>query len=208
MKSYVYKITNTVNGKIYVGKSRRPNTRWIAHKTLARATMHPKSALPLYCAIREHGENAFCVEVVSTHDSDEAAYAAEAVAVDSLKSTDPSIGYNVNTGGCRGFTQPEYVRKRGAQKRIGRFVSEESRAKTSASNSGKKRTAETKALISAASRGRRWSDESKAKARASHLGQKRTEEQKVNYRAGAAKRIAKQRCIKWFCEVMAGVVPV
>lgn len=205
MKPSVYRITNTVTGLVYIGKSKMPRVRWIAHKTLARSTTKKKAGLPLYCDIRKYGEGAFLVEVLSEHETDELAFAAEALAVKDHRSNDPAYGYNCNEGGFRGWTQSASARKRMSEVRTGHPVSEAQREKMRRALTGQKRTAEQRARIGAASKGRRWSDEARQKASLSHRGKKRTPAQRENYKAGAAKRIAKQRCIKAFAYAMAGV---
>lgn len=59
MYGVVYKITNTINGKSYVGLTKRSLTRrWNNHKCAARRGV----LRPLYNSMRKHGENVFCVE--------------------------------------------------------------------------------------------------------------------------------------------------
>jgi hypothetical protein len=65
----------------------------------------------------------------------------------------------------------------------GRVCSPETRAKMSASNVGKKRTAETRARISAAQKGRVHSAERRAKNSAANKGKKLTEEHKARISA-------------------------
>ena len=60
----IYKITNIVNGKVYIGQSTNINKRWASHKSEA---FNPKSDAydyPLYRAIRKYGLNNFLFEVL------------------------------------------------------------------------------------------------------------------------------------------------
>jgi group I intron endonuclease len=58
----IYKITNTNNGKCYIGKTTKPiQTRWSEHKQNAMGG----SKLAFHCAIREHGPDTFQVEVIA-----------------------------------------------------------------------------------------------------------------------------------------------
>jgi len=47
----VYKITNTLNGKVYIGKANDMNRRWVEHLSVARRG----SRKPLYAALRKYG---------------------------------------------------------------------------------------------------------------------------------------------------------
>ena len=53
----IYKITNTINGKVYIGQTRRTlAVRWNQHKTCSRTY-----GFPLYAAMRKYGvENFIC----------------------------------------------------------------------------------------------------------------------------------------------------
>ena len=59
----VYIITNTVNGKIYIGKTRDMAVRWIDHKAKAnRGDQRPG----LHRAIRKYGPDAFVVRLLAS----------------------------------------------------------------------------------------------------------------------------------------------
>lgn len=57
----IYKITNTVTGKLYIGftTSKYISTRWNRHKFNARHSVYNTK---LYNSIRKHGESAFILE--------------------------------------------------------------------------------------------------------------------------------------------------
>ena len=58
---FVYKITNTVNGMLYIGiTTRTVKKRWSQHKACANGAL----GYPLYRAIKEYGPDAFTVETV------------------------------------------------------------------------------------------------------------------------------------------------
>ena len=73
MSSYVYTITHRESGKMYVGKSNCPDSRWYGHQNRAERG----GKLPLYNAIRKYGVAAFDFEVIECHPNEEAAYLAE-----------------------------------------------------------------------------------------------------------------------------------
>ena len=53
----IYKITNNINKKIYIGKSVNIETRWNQHK-------YTKDSLPIHHAIQKYGINNFTFEVI------------------------------------------------------------------------------------------------------------------------------------------------
>lgn len=56
---YIYKITNTINEKIYVGKSKNPKVRWRQHKSHSK-----KRNTKLYYAMRKYGIENFTFEIL------------------------------------------------------------------------------------------------------------------------------------------------
>jgi group I intron endonuclease len=58
----IYRFTNTVNGKIYIGKTTRPKTRLLEHLSDAKK----KSTHLIHSAIRKYGEEAILFEVIFT----------------------------------------------------------------------------------------------------------------------------------------------
>jgi group I intron endonuclease len=66
MKSGIYKITNKITGKCYVGSAVNINKRWSAHKKmLERNTHHSKI---LQNSVNKHGYNNFIFEVIELCD--------------------------------------------------------------------------------------------------------------------------------------------
>ena len=65
--AYIYKITNTVNGKIYIGKTERTvEERFLEHLRDSDKRIFEKR--PLYSAIRKYGKKAFVVETIEETD--------------------------------------------------------------------------------------------------------------------------------------------
>ena len=62
MKSCIYKITNKVNGKTYIGSTKNVNARWVKHKALLRHNRH--SNLHLQAAWNKYGEGSFTFEII------------------------------------------------------------------------------------------------------------------------------------------------
>jgi group I intron endonuclease len=104
---FIYKITNNLNGKIYIGKTTRPvRERFLEH-------MSPKGTLrtALANAVRRHGKDNFSVEIIVALPEEELD-AAEAYHIDAHNSTGKHIGYNRTTGGEGGFKHMAATRKR------------------------------------------------------------------------------------------------
>jgi group I intron endonuclease len=94
---FVYKITNQVNGKVYIGITTGSiEKRWREHKCAA----NKGSQLPLYKAIRKYGHEAFSIEQLATADTVEDLKAQEVRFIKELGSfyTDGN-GYNMTDGG-------------------------------------------------------------------------------------------------------------
>jgi group I intron endonuclease len=134
---FVYKMTNTVNGKSYVGATIRPiKTRLQDHANAARRGRTTLIAQ----AIREVGIAAFVTQILHTVDSGsyDDLMAMEIEAIREHGTLEPS-GYNRTTGGlgtpdCRMLESTKL--KIGATSK-GRIPSADSRAKMSLARKGK-----------------------------------------------------------------------
>lgn len=98
-----------------------PLKRFQGHVQAARTG----SPFALHTAIRKYGEDKFKFAVISTHPSEEEAFAAEIALIRQLDSV--TKGYNMNEGGEGGFVPDEVTRQ-----------------KISRANTGKRRTPEMK----------------------------------------------------------------
>lgn len=101
----IYKITNKINGKTYVGQTKNPlKTRLYSHLKKVRED----SKLPIHCAIRKYGKENFLIETIESCKINEL-NAKEIFWIKELNSLCQN-GYNIRNGG-RG-KQPEDLKLR------------------------------------------------------------------------------------------------
>jgi group I intron endonuclease len=91
----VYKITNTINGKFYVGKT----IQSLAHRFSVHKVNSRNGNTYLYRSIRKHGKENFIVEVIDTASSVEELNEKEVYYIEKLKPE-----YNMTKGGDGGDT--------------------------------------------------------------------------------------------------------
>lgn len=98
-KYCVYLVTNTINGKYYVGQTmRQAQHRWKQHVSEAlRGGDHAIGA-----AIRKYGKDSFLVTVFRENLTKKEADFEEDFAIVSLKTMVYNYGYNLSRGGSRG----------------------------------------------------------------------------------------------------------
>lgn len=189
MTHYIYKHTNKINGKCYIGQTKNIKNRWRPEGY--------KYCRKFYRAILKYGWDNFTHEILRECTEDdvdfwEAYYIGEH---DSIEN-----GYNLEGGGHANKTLSDETRaliSEAGKKRKGHKTGkpawnkglktpDEVRHKLSEAHKGKKQplSEETKKKIGEANRGRKASPETIEKLRQSHLGQqnrkgtKFTEEQK------------------------------
>lgn len=88
----IYKITNLVNGKVYIGQTiQNPKRRWRLHE-------YSNSCRALKAAIDKYGKNNFQFSIISRADNIEQLNYREAYYIQLFKSLSPK-GYNLRYGG-------------------------------------------------------------------------------------------------------------
>lgn len=132
---YLYKITNLINGKCYIGQTKDIKKRFIAHR---RKTA--KSAIGR--AIQKYGKENFSFEQLSIC-SDDIVDIAEVAAISYYNSLVPN-GYNLDVGGMAIRKLSEETKRKISEKNKGKKRSEEFCKKMSIINTGKKHSEETK----------------------------------------------------------------
>lgn len=103
MKTYIYKIENKINGKVYIGKSENPDQRWKAHVKSSLT----ESDLLIHRAIRKYGIDAFVFSILNEIEGDGCILEEEIISQFNCCVLDhPENGYNMTRGGD-GFTSEE-----------------------------------------------------------------------------------------------------
>lgn len=131
MRSYdVYKITNKVNNKVYIGiTSKGISARWKEHIYSAEHGCPFK----LHNAIRKYGKENFSIELIDFCNSWEELTEKEQYYISEYKSLQDEYGYNMTEGGDGTFGRchTEETKEKIRQKAIGREVTEATRLKLS-----------------------------------------------------------------------------
>lgn len=151
---YIYAITNTVNGKKYIGSTVNYKSRWHSHRSALRRGKH--HSFILQKAWDKHGEQSFKFELLL------------------ICSKDTRIMYETL---CMRMQDYNVFRTpRETPIRANRVVSDITKAKISLANRGKVRTLAQRQILSQAVTGRKYDDAFKAKARSRQLGVSPSEE--------------------------------
>lgn len=95
---YIYRITNNINGKIYVGKRKSPEGK----RPLEDSYMG--SGIRLFEAYNKYGKENFSKDILEEGFPEEYSNEKEKFWIAKLNSTNPEIGYNLTFGGDGGNT--------------------------------------------------------------------------------------------------------
>lgn len=138
----IYGITNTVNGKIYVGHTGKFRRRIALHRFhLARGTHHSPN---LQNAWKKYGADAFEFEVLQTASDHRGAISIEQFYIDACRCAERLFGYNVCpiAGGTSGYKHSEATREKISRSQRGRSVPLERRQRIAEALRGKTRSRE------------------------------------------------------------------
>lgn len=156
---FCYRITNTLNGKIYIGQTADPKRRWKSHQYLARR----KPAQYIGHALAKYGIENFIFEVIATCQTLNDSNSTEIQLIARYNSCNKEIGYNISPGGSgvNLLVFTEKHRRKLSEAAKGRSFSEETREKISEANTGKIRSEEVRNKISEGMKkvNRKFSDE-------------------------------------------------
>lgn len=104
----IYKITNLVNGKIYIGQTRQSlRVRWNSHKSHSK-----KNTTVIARAIRKYGHENFSIEIIDTAINENELNEKEGKYIALYQACDRNIGYNITPieNGKRGISEFERIK--------------------------------------------------------------------------------------------------
>lgn len=215
-KTGVYKITNKINGKFYIGSAAESfSSRWKGHINKLNRQKHRNRYLQ--SAWNKYKEENFVFSILLVCESTDC-LKYEQVFLDNLKPWDDNIGYNIckiagSTLGVKfsdeskkklsesktGLKRTEEAKKRVSEGMMGRVVSSETRAKISAALTGKKLSQETRNKISEVQKGRASprkgkpvSQKEKERLATLNIGRKASEETRKKISEGNRGRVISQ----------------
>ena len=186
----IYKITNLLDKKIYIGQTQRTlEERMREHCRNSRASYIDRT-------IKKYGIENFFVEIIETCKTVEELNEREIFWIKFFDCKFPN-GYNLTDGGegSNGYKATLELSAKLSKMRKGRKNTPEQRAKISATLKGKIFSEETKNKISAAKIGHIVTDETKKKLRNANLGKKATDETKLKMSASCKTKKA-VKCIE------------
>ena len=166
MRGIIYKVTNILNSKVYIGQT----IRTLAHRKGQHKFRTQKGDRRdlFHTALLDEGFSTFTWEQIDTAENQAALDTKERKWITYYKSDNPQFGYNSKEGGSTGFhISEEHKRKIGDAQRgeknhnFGKKATEETRRKKSNTMMGNKH------LL-----GHRHSDKTLKKMRESHRGKK------------------------------------
>ena len=167
----IYKITNNLNGKIYIGK----------HKTEDLNDGYMGSGTAIRKAIQKHGIENFSKEILFDVYGEDLMNFLEEVIVDE-NFVNRKDTYNIALGGQGGvLEQSEETKRKISESIMGHAVSEETRRKLSKAHKGKSYgpiSEDHKRKLLEANIGRHHSEETRKKISDKHKGSRHTDEWK------------------------------
>jgi group I intron endonuclease len=146
---YIYKITNKINGKLYIGKTNNPYQRMHVHLTVAKLGAENDFYLIngqyslLQRAITKHGADNFDFNIVEENEYEEVIFEREKYWIAFYKTNvcryGPDYGYNLTDGGegSSGRKHSENAKQKMREKATGRLHSPETKELLSQQRAGK-----------------------------------------------------------------------
>lgn len=217
-----YLVTNTINGKQYVGISKHstPDARWLSHVKESRSP-RGKNIL-LKQAIRKYGSGSFIIDSLASARTWKDLCEVEVALIAQYQTFwVHKRGYNMTLGGdgTLGSIPSRESRDRQAAAQTGKKRSEQARAnlkaatqrrlteqlawlhtpasreKAALSNTGKKRSAETRCRLGLVRRGSKHTDAAKSKMSASRTGRPLSAEHKLSLSAAGKGRKLSEKAL-------------
>jgi group I intron endonuclease len=186
-KGCIYKITNIVNNKVYIGQ-----TINIKHRINDYKNLKCKGQIKIYNAIKKYGWNNFKIKVIAFCKNREDLDKLETLNISYYNSINK--GYNCESGGTNGYNHSEKTKKKISESLTGKKASEETKKKMSLKRRGKKLSAYHISRLC----GRKFSDEVKKKMSNAQIGRIFSEEHKIKLSIASKNRVRKSLKILQF----------
>ena len=194
----IYRITNNVNGKIYIGQTKKALSQRIAEHIKGNAK---GNKTPVHRALNKYGLESFTISVIDEADTKEILNEKEIYWIKTLDCKIPK-GYNIANGG-NGVVGYKHTKKWKKNQSV-RISGDNNPAKQpgvgekiSRTNTGRKQSKETCKNMSKASKGKSKSEDHKKNISKSLIGHTVSEEQKEKQRiAMTGRKQSKETCEK------------
>ena len=160
MIGYIYKTTNLVNNKIYIGK----------HMSEHVSKSYKGSGAILKKAFKKYGKENFSCEVIVWAETEDELNILEAYWIEHYDSRNPKIGYNIVAGGLgtSGYCHSEEAKQKMSVAKTGRKLTEDWKRKISEAATKRTNSPETRKKISESNKGKKMSEEARQKMRDAH----------------------------------------
>ena len=184
-KSGIYKITNTINDRFYIGSSVNIHKRLNEHKRMLRKNIHDNDFLQK--SWNKHGEDHFKFEIIELIIDKSTLIIREQFYLDLINPFNENTTYNICkiAGNMLGFKHSEETKKllsdlhKGNKYSLGFKHSDITKDKMSKSKTGKKHNLETINKMISSSIGRTQNDETKEKLSIINKGKTATNKVKI-----------------------------
>lgn len=171
----IYKATNTVNGKVYIGQTIKTlEKRKLEHIKLSES----KSDLYFHRAIRKYKKSNFIWDEIDTANNRKELNLKEIRWIREYKSCNSIYGYNMTIGGQIGGCYTQVVKDKISKTLTGRKLPEETKRKIALSSKGRKWSKESIQKRLNTMKNYRHSEKTKEKIRLSRIGKKLSVETK------------------------------
>ena len=184
---YIYKITNNVNNKIYIGQSKYNDPKYLGSGNYIRK------------AVKKYGIKNFTKEIIEECSDIAQANEREKYWIKKLDSKNLKIGYNIADGGSS-FIMNDSIKKKIKISLSGKYTGDnsfrkgvpqniETRKKISEGNKGRIKNDDTRKKMSSSAIGKKLSEDTKKKLSNSHKGKILSDSHKEKISNGLIGRI-------------------
>ena len=210
---YLYRITDTLSNKVYIGQSNKETERWRQHKYYAR---QEEPIQYVHRAMAKYGVESFVYEVIAMCHAQEDADELEIQLIKQYDSRNKEHGYNVAPGGDHawnaglpkeqqpmyGKKQSEYQKQRMLEVHTGvkkPLHTDEWKARMSIIRTGRVVSEATKKKMSDSNKGQTRSAETRLRVSQSKIGKKLSEETKNRMSIASLGKKKSEEHIKNMC---------